>query len=121
MPKATTAETAERIEQLQGLILAGEPNTACLTYARQTRGVSRSQGYRLLKRAWRQVHDDIEGPDLDRQEMLAWCVQTLIETAGQAKAQRNPGAVVAAIRQLDWMCGLGINSQRGYSVHRRTH
>ena len=84
-------------------------------------GVSRFQGYLLLKKAWQQIHEDIEGPDLDRQEMLAWCVQTLLETAGQAKAQRNPGAVVAAIRQLDWMCGLGINSQRGYSVHRRPH
>ena len=73
-------------------------------------GVSRAQGYKLVKRAWAQIHDDIEGPNLDRQEMLAWCVQTLLETAGQAKAQRNPGAVVAAIRQLDWMCGLGINS-----------
>ena len=71
-------------------------------------GVSRSQDYRLIKRAWRQIHDDIEGPDLKRQEMLAWCVQTLIETAGQAKGQRNPGAVVAAIRQLDWICSLGI-------------
>ena len=120
MPKATAAETAERIEQLQGMILSGEPNTVCLAYARQTWGVSRSQGYRLINRAWRQIHDDIEGPDLDRQEMLAWCVQTLLETAGQAKAQRNPGAVVAAIRQLDWMCGLGINSSAGHRVHRRS-
>ena len=45
-------------------------------------------------------------------------VQTLLEMAGQAKAQRNPGAVVAAIRQLDWMCGLGINSHAGHRVHR---
>ena len=121
MAKATSAESADRIDQLQGMILAGSNNTECLAFARQTWGVSRSQGYRLLKRAWRQIHDDIEGPDLDRQEMLAWCVHTLLETAGQAKAQRNPGAVMAAIRQLDWMCGLGINSQRGYSVHRRPH
>ncbi len=118
---ATAAETAERIERLQRMILSGQPNTACLTFARQKWGVSRFQGYRLLKKAWQQIHEDIEGPDLDRQEMLAWCVQTLLETAGQAKAQRNPGAVVAAIRQLDWMCGLSINSQRGYSVHRRPH
>ena len=121
MARATSAESAERVDQLQGMILTGEPNTDCLAHARQTWGVSRAQGYKLIKRAWRQVHDDIEGTDLDRQEMLAWCVQTLLETAGQAKAQRNPGAVVAAIRQLDWMCGLGINSQRGYSVHRRPH
>ena len=42
-----------------------------------------------------------------------------MSAAGQAMHQKNPGAVVAAIRQLDWMRGLGINSQRGYSVHRR--
>ena len=109
MATAISAESAERVDQLQGMILVGQPNTACLTYSRQKWGVSRFQGYRLLKKAWRQIHEDIEGPDLDRQEMLAWCVQTLLETAGQAKAQRNPGAVVAVIRQLDWMCGLGIN------------
>ena len=34
----TAAETAERIEQLQGMILAGQPNTSCLTFARQTWG-----------------------------------------------------------------------------------
>ena len=121
MAKANAKAIAERVERLQGMILAGESNTACLTFMRQTWGVSRAQGYRLLKKAWQQIHEDIEGPDLDRQEMLAWCVHTLLETAGQAKAQRNPGAVVSAIRQLDWMCGLGINSQRGYSVHRRPH
>ena len=121
MARATAQETADRVELLAGMILAGSNNTECLVYARQAWGVSRSQGYRLIKRAWRQIHDDIEGPDLDRQEMLAWYFHTLLETAGQAKAQRNPGAVVSAIRQLDWMCGLGINSQRGYSVHRRPH
>ena len=118
MASATSAESAERVDQLQLMILAGSNNTACLQYARQTWGISRAQSYKLIKRAWRQIHDDIEGPDLDRQEMLAWCVQTLLETAGQAKAQRNPGAVVAAIRQLDWMCGLGINSQRGLGIRR---
>ena len=51
------------------MILAGESNTACLTFMRQTWGVSRAQGYRLLKKAWQQIHEDIEGPDLDRQEM----------------------------------------------------
>ena len=68
---ATAAETAERIEQLQGMILAGQPNTVCLTFARQTWGVSRSQGYRLLKRAWAQIKDDIDATGIDRQELLS--------------------------------------------------
>ena len=35
MAKANAEATAERVDHLQGMILAGEPNTACLTYARQ--------------------------------------------------------------------------------------
>jgi len=38
MAKANAEATAERVDHLQGMILAGEPNTACLTYARQTWG-----------------------------------------------------------------------------------
>ena len=33
--------------------------------------------------------------------------------AGQAMKQKNPGAVVACIRQLDHMTGTGYNSHRG--------
>ena len=33
MGRATTEETTSRIDQLQGLLLAGEPNTACLEFA----------------------------------------------------------------------------------------
>ena len=45
---------------------------------------------------------------IDRLELLAWSIQTLMSAAGQAKQQKNPGAVVACIKQLDWMTGLGI-------------
>ena len=77
MAKANAEATAERVDHLQGMILAGEPNTACLTYARQTWGVSRSQGYRLLKKAWAQIKDDIDESGIDRQELLSWSIQTL--------------------------------------------
>ena len=115
---ATAAETAERIERLQRMILSGQPNTACLTFARQTWGVSRSQGYRLLKKAWQQIKNDIDESGIDRQELLAWSIQTLMSAAGQAMKQNNPGAVVGAIRQLDHMTGTGYNSHRSGGVRR---
>ena len=118
MARATSAESAERVDQLQGMILAGQPNTTCLTYARQTGGVSRSQGYRLLKKAWQQIKNDIDESGIDRQELLSWSIQTLMTAAGQAMQQGNPGAVVACIRQLDHMTGTGYNSHRGQSVRR---
>ena len=118
MPRATATEIAERVEHLQGMILAGQSNTVCLTFARQTWGISRSQGYRLLKKAWAQIKDDIDKSGIDRQELLSWSIQTLMAAAGQAMHQNNPGAVVSAIRQLDHMTGTGYNSHRGKSVRR---
>ena len=118
MAKANSEATAERVDQLQGMILSGQPNTTCLTYARQTWGVSRSQGYRLLKRAWAQIKDDIDGSGIDRQELLSWSIQTLMAAAGQAMKQKNPGAVVSAIRQLDHMTGTGHTSHRSRGVGR---
>ena len=118
MPKANAEATFKRIEHLQGMILAGQPNTACLAYARHMWGVSRSQGYKLIKRAWQQIKNDIDESGIDRQELLAWSIQTLMSAAGQAMQQKNPGAVVACIRQLDHMTGTGYNSHRGHGVRR---
>ena len=81
----------------------------CETYV----GVSRSQGYKLIKRAWQQIKNDIDESGIDRQELLSWSIQTLMAAAGQAMQQKNPGAVVACIRQLDQMTGTGYNSHRG--------
>ena len=118
MAKATAAETAARVDQPQGMILKGEPNTACLAYARQAWGLSRAQGYRLLKKAWTQIKDDIEESGIDRQELLSWSIQMLMAAAGQAMKQNNPGAVVGAIRQLDHMTGTGYNSHHARAVRR---
>ena len=96
------------------MILSGEQNTACLAYARHTWGVSGAQGYKLVKRAWAQIKDDINKSGIDRQELLSWSIQTLMAAAGQAMQQKNPGAVVACIRQLDHMTGTGYNSHRGH-------
>ena len=118
MARATSAESAERIEHLQGMILAGQSNTVCLTFMRQTWGISRAQGYRLLKKAWAQIKDDIDESGINRQELLSWSIQTLMAAAGQAMQQKNPGAVVSAIRQLDHMTGTGYNSHRGHDIRR---
>ena len=68
MARATAAETSDRIDALQGMILEGESNTACLTFARQQWGISRAQGYKLLKRAWTQFKDDVDETGIDRLE-----------------------------------------------------
>ena len=98
--------------------LKGEPNTACLADARQTWGLSRAQGYKLIKQAWQQIKLDIDESGIDRQELLSWSIQTLMAAAGQAMQQKNSGAVVSAIRQLDHMTGIGYSCHRGYGMRR---
>ena len=112
MPRATATDIADRVDQLQGIILAGSNNTECLAFARKTWGVSMSQGYKRLKRAWQQIKNDIDESGIDRQELLSWSIQTLMAAAGHAMKQKNPGAVVACICQLDHMTGTGYNSHR---------
>ena len=76
----------------------------------------RRAGYRLIKRAWHQIKLDVDESGVDRQELLSWSIQTLMAAAGQAMQQKNPGAVVSAIRQLDHMTGVGYNSHRGHGM-----
>ena len=118
MPRATAAETSDRIDALQGMILAGTPSTECLAFARKEWGICRARGYELMKRAWSQIKDDVDETGIDRLDLLAWSIKTLIAAAGQAKQQKNPEAVMACIKQLDWMTGLGINSTAGQRVSR---
>ena len=90
MAGATATEIAERIKQLQRMILAGQPNTACLVFMRQTRGCLQAQGYGLMKKASQQIKLDIDETGIDRQELLSWSIQTLMATAVQAMQQKHP-------------------------------
>ena len=100
MARATATKTAVRVELLAGMILAGSNNTECLAHARQMWGVSRAQGYKLVKRAWQQIKLDIDETGNEWQELLSWAIQSLITASVQAMKQKNPGAAVACIRQL---------------------
>ena len=44
-------------------------------------GVSRAQGYRLLKKAWAKIKDDVDESGIDRKELLSWSIQTLMAAA----------------------------------------
>jgi hypothetical protein len=42
--------------------------------------------------------------------MLSWAIHQLQSAAGLALNQKNPGAVVGAIREMDALLGLGASS-----------
>ena len=119
MARATASESIKRVDRLQIMLLEGTSHSECLMFARQTLGLSRAQGYRLLKKAWVQIREDVNQSGVDRQELLSWSIQTLMAAAGKAIKQNNPGGVVSAIRQLDHMTGVEYNSHRGVGMRKR--
>ena len=110
MARATTAAIAERIDTLQRMLLEGSSNSACVAHASREWGVSRRQAYRLIKRAWQRIAEDVDATDLSRRELVAWWITQLMEAAGVAKQQKNPGSVVGIIRELDALVGLSPQS-----------
>ena len=120
MPQATASETAERVEHLQGMILAGQSNTVCLTFARQTwdltvaglpaaeEGVAADQGRHRRERHRPAGVAVVVNPDADGR---GWT----------GDAAEEPWCCGGLHPQLDHMPGTGYNSHRGYGFHRRLH
>ena len=105
----------ERVDTLARMLLSGAGNTACVEFAQETWGLSRSAGYRVLRRSWALIRQDTEESGCDRRALLAWCIDRLQVAVGNALERNNHGAAVSGIRELNLLTGLG---QHG-SVHRR--
>ena len=116
MARATNKQMNERVETLAQLLLSGAGNTACVAFAQEKWGLSRSASYRVLKRSWALIRQDTEESGCDRRALLAWCIDRLQVAVGNALARNNHGAAISGIKELSWLTGL---SQHNGSVHRR--
>ena len=114
--KSTNGVIAERVKALKGMILAGSSNSVCVGFAADEWGVSTRTAYRLLNRAWESIHDDVDQVYVDRRQLLALSIHWLQAAAAQGLEKGNSGAVVAAVRELDLLCGLGSHA---HAVRRR--
>ena len=113
MGKATNETIKTRVAALKALILSGSSNSTCVVHAAQEWGLSRRQSYRLLKRAWAEVREDVHATGVDRQEMICWAIHNLMAAAGDGIKHKQPSVTVGAVRELDALLGLGINSKGG--------
>ena len=113
MGKATNETIKTRVAALKALLLSGSSNSTCVVHAAQEWGLSRRQSYRLLKQAWSEVHQDVEAVGVDRHELISWAIHNLMAAAGDGIKHKQPSVTVGAVRELDALLGLGINSIRG--------
>lgn len=110
MARSTNKQIADRVATLKAMILSGSSNSVCVAHAAQQWGLSRRHSYRLLKRAWSEVREDVNATGVDRQEMLCWTIHQLMAAAGEGVKNKQPSVTVGACRELDALLGLGVNS-----------
>ena len=106
MARATAVEVKERTAIIKQKILNGSSNSVCIDFLRQEWGMSRASAYRCLKSAWSEIRQDIEGPNTERVDFIAWAVHTLQATAGDAVRRGQGSVAVGAIRELSILLGL---------------
>ena len=116
MAKATNSVIAESVRTLKQMILTGASNSVCVDFAVDQWNVSARTAYRLLRRSWQSIHDDVDQVSVDRKELLALSIHWLHAAAAKGLEKGNSGACVAAFRELNLLCGLG---SQAYPVHRR--
>ena len=116
MAKSTNSVIADRVRTLKQMILTGASNSVCVDFAVDQWHVSRRTAYRLLRRSWQSIHDDVDQVSVDRKELLALSIHWLQAAAAQGLEKGNSGACVAAVRELNLLCGLGSHV---HTVHRR--
>ena len=116
MAKSTNSVIADRVRALKAMILTGASNSTCVDFAVDQWHVSTRTAYRLLRRSWQSIHDDVDQVSVDRKELLALSIHWLQAAAAQGLAKGNSGATVAAVNALSALCGLGSHA---HPVHRR--
>ena len=100
MGKATNSIVKSRVDALKALILSGSSNSVCVEHASQHWGLSRRQSYRLLKRAWSEVREDVDSAGIDRQEMLCWCIHQLMAAAREGVKISSRQSLSAPVASL---------------------
>ena len=113
MGKATKSEMKQRVAALKAMLLSGSSNSVCVAHASNEWGLSQRQSYRLLKESWVEIHEDVETVGVERSEMLSWAIHNLMSAAGDGIKHKQPSVTVGAVRELDALLGLGINSKGG--------
>ena len=69
--RVTKEEKAQRQQWAVAQIDKGVGFSELTSLTSDTWGVSRAQGYRLLKKAWQQIKNDIDESGSNRQELLS--------------------------------------------------
>ena len=117
MNRANKELNQTRINTAANMLAEGHSGTSVVTHMSQEEGLSRRQSQRIVSNAYSLLISDIENIDLDRQELLSQLIINLQSGIQKSLDSGHISAMVACVRTLNDLCGLGAN--KGTKTHTR--
>ena len=112
MARANKLEVERRIDIAASMLANGHSGTSVVTFMTNQEGISRRQAQRIVSKGYGLLVEDLKEMDIDRKEMVSQLILNLQAGIQKSLSLGHISAMVACVRTLDDLCGLGVNSKR---------
>ena len=108
----TKHQVRERTNYAVRLLLLGHSTQQVVGKVAEKEGCSRRTARRIVARALKVVHADLDKVNVDNPQMASLLIHQLQEITAQGLETNQLGSAVAATRELAALLGIGKNNQR---------
>ena len=109
MARANKVEVERRIDLAASMLANGHSGTSVVTFMTDQEGISRRQSQRIVARGYGLLVEDLKEMDIDRKEMVSQLIVNLQAGIQKSLSLGHISAMVACVRTLNDLCGLGAN------------
>ena len=112
MARANKVELERRIDIAASMLANGHSGTSVVTFMTDQEGISRRQAQRIVGKGYGLLVEDLKEMDIDRKEMISQLIVNLQAGIHKSLSLGHISAMVACVRTLNDLCGLGASNKR---------
>ena len=115
LARANKVELERRLDLATDMLAKGHSGTSVVTFMSQEEGLSRRQSQRIVSNAYQILVSDVKQIGLDRKELVSQLVVNLQAGIQKSLELGHVSAMVACVRTLNDLCGLGASKETAMS------
>ena len=115
MTRANKTQLKRRIELAASMLADGHSGTSVVTFMSKQEGIGRRQSQRIVSKGYSLLVEDLNQINVDRKEMVSQLVVNLQSGVQKSLALGHISAMVACVRTLNDLCGLGASKETAMS------
>ena len=112
MARARKVELERRIDLAASMLANGHSGTSVVTFMTDQEGISRRQSQRIVAKGYGLLVEDLKEMDIDRKEMVSQLIVNLQAGIQKSLSLGHISAMVACVRTLNDLCGLGVSNKK---------